>query len=83
VRPTSLSQLRIITGWESDIDMNDFDWGKTFGRFFISWIINDDFCGLEIRVGKEYADDAFCGVFHLTIQIGYGQLTVGIAEKKL
>ena len=23
--------------------MNNFDWGKTFGRFFISFIINDDF----------------------------------------
>ena len=63
--------------------MNDFDWGRTFGRFFISWIINDDFCGLAIRIGKEYADDASCEVFHLTIQIGYGQFTIGIAEKEL
>lgn len=63
--------------------MNDFDWGKTFGRFFIAFIINDDFCGLAIRIGKEYADDAGCGVFHLTIQIGYGQFTIGIAEKEL
>lgn len=61
--------------------MNDFDCGKTFGRFFISWIINDDFCGLAIRIGKEYADDACCGVFHLTIQIGYGQFTIGIIGK--
>lgn len=58
--------------------MNDFDWGKTFGRLFISWIINDDFCGIAIRIGKEYADDVFCEVYHLTIQIGFGQLTIGV-----
>ena len=63
--------------------MNDFDWGKTFVRFFISFIVNDDFFGIAIRIGKEYADDTCCGVFHLTIQIGYGQLTIGIAEKEL
>ena len=60
--------------------MNDFDWGKTFGRFFISFIVNDDFFGIAIRIGKEYADDAGCGVFHLTVQIGYGQFTIGITE---
>lgn len=63
--------------------MSDFDWGRTFGRFFIAWIINDDFCGLAIRIGREHADDVSCGVFHLTIQIGYGQVTVGIADKEL
>lgn len=63
--------------------MNDFDWGKTFGRFFISFIINDDFFGIAIRIGKEYSDDVCCGVFHLTIQIGYGQFTIGISEKEL
>jgi hypothetical protein len=63
--------------------MNDFDWGKTYGRLFISWIINDDFCGLAIRIGKERADDVSCEVFHFTIQIGYGQFTIGIAEKEL
>lgn len=63
--------------------MNDFDWGKTIGRFFISWIINDNFCGVAIRIGRERADDACCGAIHLTIQIGYGQFTVGIADKEL
>lgn len=62
--------------------MNDFDWGMTFGRFFISWIINDDFCGLAIRIGKEYADDVCCEIFHLTVQIGYGQLTIGVTGRK-
>lgn len=63
--------------------MNDFDFGKTFGRLFISFIVNDDFCGIAIRIGKEYADDACCGVIHLTIQIGYGQFSIGVAEKEL
>lgn len=63
--------------------MNDFDWGKSFGRFFISWIINDNFCGLAVRIGRECVDDDCCGVFHLTIQIGYGQFTIGIAGKEL
>ena len=63
--------------------MTDFDWGKTFGRLFIAFIVNDNFFGIAIRIGKEYADDACCGVFHLTIQMGYGQFTIGIAEKEL
>lgn len=58
--------------------MNDFDWGTTFGRFFISWIINDNFCGIAIRMGKECT----CEVYHLTIQIGFGQLTIGIISRK-
>ena len=63
--------------------MNNFDWGRTFGRFFIAWIINEEVCGLNIRIGRDRADDAGCGVVHLTIQIGYGQFTVGIADKEL
>ena len=62
--------------------MNDFDWGKTFGKFFISFIINDDFFGIAIRIGKEYADDELCEVYHLTVQVGYGQLTIGIMGKE-
>lgn len=58
--------------------MNDFDWGTTIGRFFISWIINDDFLGIAISIGKEYSDSVCCDVYHLTIQIGYGQLSIGI-----
>lgn len=58
--------------------MNDFDWGTTIGRFFISWIINDDFLGLEICIGKEYAESAGCDVYHFTIQIGFGRLSIGI-----
>ena len=58
--------------------MNDFDWGKTFGRFFISFIINDDFFGIAIRIGKEYAEIECCEVYHITVQIGFGQLTIGI-----
>jgi hypothetical protein len=63
--------------------MNKYDWGKTFGKFFISFVVNDDFFGIAIRIGKEYADDVYCAVIHLTIQIGYGQFTIGIAEKEL
>ena len=51
--------------------MNDFDTGFMFGRFFISWIINDLFCGLSFRIGRE------CNVFHITIQLGYGMLSIG------
>ena len=58
--------------------MNNFDWGKTFGRFFISFIINDDFFGIAIRIGKEYAEIDCCEVYHITVQIGFGQLTIGI-----
>ena len=61
--------------------MNDFDWGVTFGRFFISFIINDDFFGIALRIGKEYADCECCEVYHITAQVGYGQLTIGIAGK--
>lgn len=62
--------------------MNEFDWGTTWGRFFIAWIINDDFCGIAIRIGKEYADDVCCEVYHATVQIGFGQLTIGIICRK-
>lgn len=62
--------------------MNDFDCGKTFGRFFVSWIINDNFCGIAIRIGKECVDDEHCQVYHMTIQIGFGQLTIGIIGRK-
>lgn len=58
--------------------MNDFDWGVTFGRFFMSWIINDDFCGIAIRIGKEMATDAGVKVIHFTMQLGYLQFTVGV-----
>ena len=62
--------------------MNDFDWSKIFGRFFISWIINEYFCGIAIRVGKEYLETMCCEIYHLTIQIGLGQLTLGIIGRK-
>lgn len=49
--------------------MNDFDTGFVWGRFFVSWIINDDFFGIAIRIGKETEiEDADC-VYHITIQI--------------
>lgn len=63
---------------EKHEQMNDFDWGITLGKLFISWIINDDFCGIAIRIGKEYADDVCQNVYHATMQLGYGQLTIGI-----
>ena len=34
--------------------MNDFDWGFQKGRFFMSFIVNDDFCGVaELKDGRE------------------------------
>jgi hypothetical protein len=60
--------------------MNNFDWGLDIGRFFISFIINDDFFGLAIRIGKEYAESECCDVYHVTIQVGYGQVTIGITS---
>ena len=58
--------------------MSDFEWGITLGKFFTSFIINDDFFGIGVRIGKEYAISENKNVCHVTIQIGYGQLTVGI-----
>ena len=52
---------------------NNFDIGFEIGRFFVSWIINDLFCGFDIRIGKEIDFD----VYHITFQIGFGQLTIG------
>lgn len=49
------------------------------GKFFASFVVNEDFFGLAIRIGKEFAVDAMTDVYHITIQIGYGQITVGIA----
>lgn len=57
--------------------MNDFDWSFTIGRFFITWIINDLFCGIGIRIGKDVILDSY-NVYHVTIQIGYGMLSIGI-----
>ena len=62
--------------------MNDFDIGFMCGRFFISWIINDDFFVIAIRIGKEHATDEDVDVYHITIQIGYGHLTIGITGRK-
>lgn len=63
--------------------MDDFEWGRTFGRFFIAFIKNEDFFGIGIRIGNEYAIDAPCEVFHLTLQFGYLQFTMGIAEEEV
>ena len=59
--------------------MNEFDRGFMLGKFFASFVVNEDFFGLAIRIGKEFAVDAMTDVYHITIQIGYGQITVGIA----
>ena len=56
---------------------NDYDNGIMIGRFFISWIINNLFCGFSLRIGKE-SDP---GVYHITIQLGYGQLCIGITAE--
>ena len=52
-------------------------WGKTYGRFFISLVINDDFCGIAIRIGRETNVEEVNAVYHITIQVAYGQLTIG------
>lgn len=53
--------------------MNDFDTGFTIGKIFISWIVNEMFCGFSIQIGKQCEDK----IFHLTIQLGYGMLCIG------
>ena len=55
----------------------NFDRGFQHGRFFVSWIINDLFCGIGIRIGKDEPN-----IYHLTIQIVYGQLSVGFIGKE-
>ena len=63
--------------------MNDFNWGITLGRFFVSIIINEYFCGVAIRIGKEFATTYGNNfVYHIRIQIGYGQFTIGIISKE-
>lgn len=57
--------------------MNNYDRGFNIGRFFVSWIINDLFCGIGIRIGKDSPN-----IYHLTIQIGYGQLSIGFIGKE-
>lgn len=61
--------------------MNDFEWGVNYGRFFASLIVNDDFFGIAIRIGKEYASDVDVAVNHITIQIGFFQITIGITDE--
>ena len=60
--------------------MNDYDKGFTWGRFFVSWIINDDFCGIAIRIGRETQIEDVNAVYHVTVQVGYGQLTIGVTS---
>lgn len=60
--------------------MNDYDDGFMWGRFFMSWIINDDFCGIAIRIGREANVKGVNAVYHITVQLGYGQLTVGFTS---
>ena len=57
--------------------MNDFDNGFVWGRFFVSWIINDDFFGIAIRIGRETQVEGVNAVYHITAQVGFGQLTIG------
>ena len=61
--------------------MNDFDWGFQKGRFFMSFIVNDDFCGVAIRIGKEMSTDVEEEVCHFTMQLGYLQFTTGIVKE--
>lgn len=58
----------------------EFGWGKTYGRFFISLIINDAFCGIAIRIGRETNVEGVNAVYHITAQVAYGQLTIGFTN---
>lgn len=60
--------------------MNDFDWGKTIGRFFISFIINDYFFGLAVRIGRETEVEGVNAIYYITVQVGYGQLMIGFTS---
>ena len=61
--------------------MNNFDWGFKKGRFFMSLIVNDNFCGLSLMIGKEFGVVGYDEVYHITIQLGWLQLTIGIAKE--
>ena len=56
---------------------NDFNKGIQLGNFFVSWLINDLFCGFAMRIGKEKN----INVYHITIQFGYGMLTIGYERR--
>ncbi len=60
--------------------MNEFDFGFVWGKLFVSWVINDDFFGIAVRIDKETEIEEVNAVYHITIQVGYGQLTIGFTS---
>ena len=60
---------------------NEFDWGIIKGEFFGFCMINEDFCGIDFRIGKVFVPEIEKLTFSFTIQIGYGQLTFGIMKE--
>lgn len=62
--------------------MNDFDWGIKIGRFFMSFIVNDNFCGLSLMIGKEFGVVGYDEVYHFTMQLGYLQFTIGLTKSE-
>ena len=60
------------------MDYNVFDDGIMLGKFYISWHINELFCGVNVRLGLEHLDTN--DTFALTMQLGYGQLSIGFIK---
>jgi len=57
------------------------DDGFMFGRFFVALADNELFCGIAIRIGKDYDLKRIAWIYHITMQVGYLQLSVGYLGK--
>ena len=51
------------------------------GRLFFTAATHEDFCGIDIRIGKEIGENELreeLYLYHISLQIGYLMLSVGI-----
>lgn len=58
--------------------MNAFDTGFEIGRFFVSWVINEKFCGFTFEIGKSKDINSIV----INLQIGYGMFLLGFDMNK-
>lgn len=56
----------------------NFEVGDTYGRFFWSILSEYEFFGIAIRIGVEEIDEEVERVFHISLMLGYIQLTLGV-----
>lgn len=61
----------------------DFEWGHIWGRLYISAIVDRNFCGLALLIGRDYNDDINAYVYHITTWIGSSSISIGIRGKEL